>query len=209
MPDLIPLAASLLAFFVAAASPGPATLAIAQVAMARGRRDALRFGAGLTFGLSAWGLLVAAGAGPLFAKSAGLLAVLKIFGGLYLLWLATLSARSALSPEPRTPPDERSARGAFRVGLFLNLANPKAVFAWLAVVAIGLSPAAGDGAAVPIVLACSFLGAGIYAVYGVLFSLPAARRVYARARRAIDATAALVFGALGLRLLGSRIGSAT
>ena len=59
MPDLSFLIAPLIAFFIAAGSPGPATLACAGAAMTHGRAAGLALGVGLALGLSFWGALTA------------------------------------------------------------------------------------------------------------------------------------------------------
>ena len=127
----IDLAAIVLAFAVVTVSPGPANLAVATIAMARGRRRALSFGYGLSIGLAAWGLVAATGLGAILQQSADALFILKIGGGIYLLWLAWQSARSAATPLP--PQDQHSSEtGGFWQGLLLNLSNPKAAVAWMA-----------------------------------------------------------------------------
>ena len=60
---LDPTLPALMAFFVAAASPGPATLAVSTTAMAAGARSAAALGVGLAVGLACWGLVAAAGLG--------------------------------------------------------------------------------------------------------------------------------------------------
>lgn len=45
----------------------------------------------------------------------------------------------------------------------------------------------------------------VFGGYAALFSMPSARRFYARSQRYLDAGLALVFGAAGLRLLTSRV----
>lgn len=52
MFDLTSLLTIAIAFFIAAASPGPATLAVATVSMHAGRKSGLLFGAGLALGLA-------------------------------------------------------------------------------------------------------------------------------------------------------------
>ncbi|MFN3868099.1 MAG: LysE family translocator [Hyphomicrobiaceae bacterium] len=133
-----------MAFFVAAASPGPATLAVSTTAMAAGARPAAALGLGLAVGLAFWGVVAAAGLGAVLVQSSVALTVLRWFGGAYLLWLAWQSARSALLPTRL--PDEAvpvaDGRMMFR-GLILNLSNPKAVLAWISVLAIGLGSTEG------------------------------------------------------------------
>ena len=99
---------------------------------------ALLFGAGLTAGLSFWGLVAATGLGTLLERSAHGLAALKILGGLYLLWLAFQSGRTALRGGHDVGPARREGAW-FRRGVVLNLSNPKAVVAWMAALSMGMS----------------------------------------------------------------------
>ena len=139
MLDLLGLGAVAAAFFVAAASPGPATIAVATVSMSAGRACGLRFGYGLSIGLAFWGLVAATGLGAVLQASSVALSVLKLLGGAYLLWLAYGTVRSAdRDPVPQNAPTRR--RNHFRRGLLLNLSNPKAVLAWMAALALGLNP---------------------------------------------------------------------
>jgi len=61
MIDIAALLTASFAFFVVAASPGPATLAAATLSMGQGRARGMRFG--LTVGLAFWGLVAATGLG--------------------------------------------------------------------------------------------------------------------------------------------------
>jgi len=79
--DFTNLAAVGLAFVVVAASPGPANLAAATVALTHGRKTGLIFAIGLTLGLSFWGILAAMGMGAVLQGSATVLFVLKLLGG--------------------------------------------------------------------------------------------------------------------------------
>ncbi|MEL7171707.1 MAG: LysE family transporter [Pseudomonadota bacterium] len=205
MEGLAFLAAPLLAFFVAAASPGPATLAVAATAMAHGRAAGLALGGGLAVGLAFLGELAAAGLGPLMLESTTALLVLRLLGGGYLLYLAWVSARSAWragAGESAAPAVE--GRVAFRRGLLLNLLNPKAVLAWIAVLAIGLPAGAGFAELVTVTLACAAMGFAIYAGYALVLSLPPAMAFYGRVRRGLEAAFAAVFGYAGLRLIFTR-----
>lgn len=202
MTDLDVLAAVAAAFFVVTVSPGPANLAVATAAMAAGRRAGMGMALGLSLGLGAWGLVAATGLGAVLQTSTTLLFALKIFGGLYLLWLAVQSARAA--GRAQAPGTHAAAEGRWlRRGLILNLSNPKAVVAWMAALAVGLSPDGGLAqlaAATGICIALGFLN---YLGHAWLFSTPRAMAAYARARRWIDGVAAALFAAAGLGLLRS------
>ncbi|MEL6996648.1 MAG: LysE family transporter [Pseudomonadota bacterium] len=202
MLDIASLTTIAVAFFVAAASPGPATLAVAAVAMSAGRKTGLVFGVGLSVGLAFWGVVAATGLGALLQASASALFVLKLAGGAYLLWLAYQSARSAATEAPAQT-DPRHARRAFRSGLLLNLSNPKAVFAWMAVLALGLSDGSGTGYVAVATTLCIALGLLIYSVYAVVFSTPGAMAIYRGVRRWIDGAVAGLFALAGFGLIRS------
>ncbi|MEM6973803.1 MAG: LysE family translocator [Pseudomonadota bacterium] len=193
---------ALIAFFVAAASPGPATLALAATAMSRGLRPGMAFATGLAVGLALWGIVAAAGLGALMQTSAWALVVVRMIGGAYLLYLAWQAARAALSAADET----RHLLGGnlFRRGAMLNATNPKAVFAWLAVLSIGLPDGGTPGTLWLMTAACALLGLAIYLSYAMAFSRPAMMAGYASGRRWIEALAALVFGLVGFRLITVR-----
>ena len=201
MPDLSFLIAPLIAFFIAAGSPGPATLACASAAMAHGRAAGLALGVGLALGLSFWGALTAAGLGAVFLGSPSALFALRLVGGAYLLWLAWRSARSAWRAPEAPPHAALSPNRLLLRGVLLNLSNPKAALAWAAVIALGLPVDAAAWHLTAIAAACSALGLLIYVAYAVGFALPPVRRGYARARRAVDGALAALFGYAGLRLI--------
>ena len=201
MIDAGALAAIAAAFFVVAVTPGPANLACASVAMARGRAAGLRFGAGLSLGLAVWGVLAATGMGAVLQASGWVLAVLKVVGGLYLLWLAWGAGRSALRDGHAPQVEAGMGRRAFWQGLALNLTNPKAVLAWMAALAVGLDPADGAAMVVTATLICAGLGVVNYLGWALVFSTGRMMAGYLRARRWIDGAASALFAAAGLGLL--------
>ena len=208
MIDPAGLTAILAAFFIVAVSPGPATLAVSSIAAAAGRWAGMLFGGGLAVGLAAWGVVAATGLGAVLQTSSHLLAALKVAGGLYLLWLAWGSARSAMLGGGThgtgvVEGGETSGRRWFLRGLVLNLSNPKAVVAWMAALSVGLG--AGDGAAALAVAtaACILVGVAIYLAYALAFSLGPVMRAYVHARRWIEGVVATLFAAAGFALLRS------
>jgi len=203
---MLDLIAPALAFLIAAATPGPANLALMGLSMRAGRRPGLAMAAGLTIGLAFWGGLVAFGLGALVLQSATALMIFRIVGGMVLVWLAWKSARAAFRADPGplpTPP----ARRTFMAGLLLNLSNPKAAIAWGAAIAVGLPVGAGTADVWLLTGICALIGAGNYLGYALLFSTPRAQAAYGRARRWIEGTAALILGGAGLALLSGRAGA--
>ena len=203
MFDLTSLLTIAIAFFIAAASPGPTTLAVATVSMHSGRKSGLFFGAGLALGLAFWGLVAATGLGAILQASSYALSVLKLVGGAYLLWLASMSARSAMVKADMSVPPKSTRHHGFRHGLVLNLSNPKAVIAWMAVLALGLDD---GGSAAQVMLAtgtCMVLGLAIYMLYALVFSTSGAMALYRKTRRWIDGAVAGLFAAAGIGLIRS------
>lgn len=197
------------AYLLAIASPGPSNMAIMAIAMRHGRPSALAFVAGVLCGSMTWAFAAAAGLSAALAAWAQAIFVIKIAGGLYLLWLAVKSARSAwrgssatlaASDEPRP-----AKAGLFRSGLLLHLSNPKAILGWLAIMSLLM----GDPVAarhVPMAIAgCACLGVIVFGGYAALFSTAPAIRAYRRLGRWIDAAVAGAFGFAGYKLLTSRV----
>ena len=197
----------LLAFLVVAASPGPANIAAATVAMRFGRGPALLFGFGLSAGLAVWGLVAASGLGALLQASPPLLVAMKVGGGLYLLWLAFLAGRSAAQPHPATPSgDDRAPveRGRwFRRSLILNLSNPKAVVAWMAVLAMGLDAGTGPVQVALVTALCIAIGILNYTAHAVAFSTRGLMAGYRRLQRWIEGAVACLFALAGFGLIRS------
>ncbi|MEM9552051.1 MAG: LysE family translocator [Pseudomonadota bacterium] len=206
--DITSLAATALAFFIVAVSPGPANISNAAVAMSHGRRTSLIYGTGLSFGLVFWGLVAASGMGAVLQGSLYVLMALKIFGGLYLLWLAWQSARSALRPDAKMAkaPDKSPDKGRwFMRGLILNMSNPKSVIAWMAALSVGLGPDDSFAAVVMATSVCIAMGFLNNAFYSMLFSVDGMMRGYRRFRRWIDGVVAGLFAAAGFGLIKSAI----
>lgn len=202
MIDLISLASTALAFFVVAVSPGPANISNATIAMSHGRKTSLIYGAGLSCGLVFWGLIAASGMGALLQSSLYLLTVLKVFGGLYLLWLAFQSARQAVNP---TVDNVIVATGQkwFLRGLLLNMSNPKSVLAWMAALSVGLDSDDGIEAVIAATCVCIAVGFANNILYSMLFSVGGMMRGYQKCKKWINGIAATLFTFAGLGLLRS------
>ena len=192
-------------FAVIAASPGPATLGCAATAMAHGRHAALRFGCGLGLGLAFWGGFATLGFGAVLAASERALVALKLAGGLYLLWLAWRSARAAATERPSQPPRVAAHRWVWR-GLVLNLSNPKAVFAWMATLSVGLGPEAGLQALTLAFALCAAIGFAVYLPWSLGFSHRRIMAGYRRFRRWVEAAVAGLFAMAGLGLIRGALG---
>src|SRR5882762_2042208 len=84
-------------------SPGPNVLAVIGTSMSIGRGPGIALAFGVAAGSFCWALLTAGGLTALLAAYASALTVIKVAGGVYLLWLAYKSFRAAASVHGLTP----------------------------------------------------------------------------------------------------------
>lgn len=207
MLDGVNLPLILTAAFIATASPGPATMAIAGTSMKSGRRCGLALAAGVTTGSWTWSISAALGMGAVMLANAWAFEVLRYFGACYLLFLAYKSARAACaSSVPVTPyVAVSSLRGAFAKGLALHLTNPKAILFFGALFAIGIPADASLYALATVIAAVGLQSFILFHAYALLFSSPPMILGYEKMRRWFEAIFALAFGAAGLKILSAKL----
>jgi hypothetical protein len=125
------LAIAWTAYFIAVVSPGPATLALAATSMTSGRAAGVSLALGVYTGSFIWACLTSLGLAAILTAYAGILTILKIVGGLYLLWLAWKSFKSAMMPNAlhlaALANKELTRRQLYFKGLMLHLTNPMAL----------------------------------------------------------------------------------
>jgi RhtB (resistance to homoserine/threonine) family protein len=186
---------------VTAAVPGPSIFLVMRLAMRRGRGPAMMAALGTTAGCIIWCAAAALGLAALLAAAPWLYKVLRVAGGLYLLWFAVQLWRS----QPEAPADAAEAAtpagGAFWRALVVCLTNPKSVLFFGSIFAAYMGPNMPPwvhGAAIAIVCTTCI---GWYTAVAWLFSTARAASAYARAQRPLDRGAGALMGAFGLSLL--------
>lgn len=196
------------AFLLAIASPGPNILAVIGTSMSVNRASGMALAMGVATGSFSWAILTVFGLSAILATYASALFVIKIFGGLYLLWLAYKSFKSAASAHDIEAKElaggRRSALGYFKRGYIIQMTNPKAALAWIAIISLGLSEGAPLWVGAAIVIGTYVMSVVIHLLYAVAFSTPVMMRVYGKARRGIQGVLGAFFALAGLRLLTSR-----
>jgi len=207
MFDHINIPLILTAAFLATASPGPSTLAIAGTAMAHGRSQALALVAGITSGSWIWSIAAALGLSAVMFANAWVFDLLRYLGAGYLLFLACRSARAAMSSTPaklRTV-SARSRRSAFGKGLAMHLTNPKAILFFGALYSVGVPVTATAWEMSSVVIIVGLQSVAVFVAYAVLFSNPRVVGIYVRLRRWFEGAFAVAFGVAGLKLLTARL----
>lgn len=207
MEHLNPLLLVYGAYLIATASPGPSNMAIMGIAMSQGRASAVALAFGVVTGSMFWAVLAATGISTVLAYYAEALFAIKVAGGVYMLYLAYKSARSALgmnASQVREADGVMERMASFRRGVLLHLSNPKAILAWIAIMSLGLRPDAPSYMVKAILAGCAILGVLVFVGYAIVFSTAPMVRYYKRSRRWIEGTLAMFFGYAGVRLLFSK-----
>lgn len=204
METTIAVASILGALLVGAMSPGPSFVLVARTAIATSRRDGIAAALGMGMGGVIFGGLVLLGLRTILTEVAWLYLVLKIAGGVYLIYLAVRLWRCAAEPvemQVSENGDKRSLTRSFILGLTTQISNPKTAIVYASVFA-ALLPAAPAGWVFATLLLGIFLNeAGWYTLVACVFSAPRPRAVYLRSKTLIDRMAGLILGALGIRLI--------
>ena len=203
MPDLALLFAFWAAFGLALLSPGPNFAVLLGAALADGRAAALRLALGMVIGEILWGLAAVFGVAALAAQDARVETVLRIGGGLYLLYLAALSVRSALRQANAAEPAAAapSAGAGIMRGFLIMLLNAKAGVFWVSLAGLFMRADQPASLGLLAVAGAVVMSAAYHGFLAVALATGVMRRFYARARRGIEATLGLVLGAIGIRLI--------
>jgi len=204
LSSLASLFAILGALLIGAISPGPSFVYVVRTSVARTRLDGLAAALGMGVGAMLFGALALLGLRSLMNEAAGLYLVLKVAGGLYLLYLAWRIWRGASEPVPIAGIEgvaDASPLRSFSLGLLTQLSNPKivAVFGAIFAALMPAEPPLWLALALPPLIFVQ--ETGWYALVALAFSSPRPRSAYLRAKSWIDRAAGAVIGILGIRLL--------
>lgn len=184
--------------------PGPNVLAVIGTAMARGRRAGLSLATGTVAGSLGWSVLSVTGLTALMAAWGEAMTVMKVVGGLYLLWMAWGSIRAALRPPSIAEARAMSGQRLMLRGLTIQATNPKAAAQWVAVTLVGVGGDAPLAVLVAFVAGAVAISAGGHYAYALAFSTTVATTAYGRARRGVELAVGGLFGAAGIGLIASR-----
>jgi threonine/homoserine/homoserine lactone efflux protein len=196
------------AHFAAVATPGPAFLTTARHSASRSFLATLPLVAGLGTAAMVWALAVLLGLSALLQQFASLYMVLRIAGGLYLLWIAFQMWRhagDAAAFEGTT--EAASAWQSFRRGFGVNIANPKVMVFFGSIFSLFLQPATAGQVSLPDWSRWAAFGVVfvneycVLALVALLFSTPPVRRVWSARRGIADRCSACILGSFGALLV--------
>ncbi|WP_294641209.1 LysE family transporter [uncultured Aureimonas sp.] len=198
------------ALLVGAVSPGPSFVLVSRISLKLSRRDGLAAALGMGVGGAIFATLALLGLVTLLLQVEWLYIVLRVLGGLCLVYLGTRIWRGAT--EPLDLPDAEAVRlstvpRSFALGLVTQLSNPKTAIVYASIFAALLpapAPALLYAALPPLVLV---LESSWYTVVAVAFSAQRPRAAYLRSKVWLDRAAGAVIGILGARLVSETLAS--
>jgi len=198
----------LLAALLLTASPGPDNLMVLGLGMSKGRKQGMVFGLGCALGCLSHTFLAVIGVSAIIAASPTAFTVLRISGGLYLVWLGIGALRSQGGQSAdRAQAPAQSLQNLFMKGLLANAINPKVVLFFLSLLPQFVIAANGNVPGQMLALGVTFtVQAAI--LFGLLGYFAGAVGAWLErkpgAGKWLDRLAGTVFIALGVKLIVSR-----
>ena len=190
--------------FTIAAAVGPISLLVIRRTLAEGRVVGLVSGLGVATADGTYGAIAAFGLGAITDILVGGQRILGLVGGVFLLWLAWQTARTAPT-EPATTPGRRGGlAGAYLSTLGLTLTNPMTILSFAALFA-GLGIAPGDVIGAASLTLGVFLGSASWWVVLTMVVGALRSKVTTAWLGRINVISGVVIGAFALVAIGTAI----
>ena len=195
------------AIFLGATSPGPSFLVTSRIAISRSRRDGLFSALGMGLGGLAFVVASLLGLSGLLLSVPAAYWVLKILGGIYLIYLggsAWLNSSKPMIDSTIVDSVGRSSPlNSFLISSSTQLSNPKALIIYTGVFAtfLPVQPSISFGVSVCAVVFA--IETGWYTFVVLVLSASKPRKLYLQYKSTIDRVSGSVLGALGLKLIVS------
>lgn len=187
-------------------SPGPSFIYVARNAVVYSRLHGLVTAIGTGVGAATFSLMAMLGLQQILNAVPELFIAMKIFGGVYLIWLAVKLFRTASQPltlSMNLNAENKSLWKTFRDGLFTQLSNPKTAIVFASIFT-ALLPADIPTEYYYVLPAMSFIiDASWYSLVALLLSAERSRRVYLRIKGQVDRVSATILSFLGCKLIMS------
>lgn len=196
-------------------TPGPNVLNTVTLAIGSGRRAGLGAALGTGAGFAVWSVGAMLGLAALLAAAPRARLGLSLLAAGLLVWFALrhlAAARAGFAARRRGAPASPPGRAGLGPGagfaraVGVLMTNPKALTTWLAVAGLFPVTQAGPGDLALFCLGCAGLGAGIHAIYALVFSTAPAARAWLRAAPALNLGVGLFFLGFAARLALGALG---
>ncbi|MFC3085438.1 LysE family translocator [Tabrizicola soli] len=189
----------------AVVSPGPAVLMSARTGLTEGFRTGAMLALGIASGAVVWALAAMFGLHLIFDAAPSLLWALKIGGAGYLIWMAWHLWRDAeksfIAEDARPVP--RSPFMAYRLGLWTNLSNPKAVVIYSSIFLGTINPDTPTWVLACLILLILVAETAWNSLVARIFSMDRTRAVYISLKTVIDRCFGAALALLGVKIVAT------
>ena len=185
-------------------SPGPNFAIVTSTATSVSRRAGVLTALGLAAATGTWVLMAVAGVGVLLAQVPWVSAAVKAVGAAYLIWLGIKMLLGARKPMAEANRHGLGGGAAVRKAYFVSMTNPKAL-AFYGSISTAMVPAgAASWFYAAVVVIAVLVSLGWYGGLALLFSHRSARRIFGKAKAAIETTMGVALIGMGGKLLVDR-----
>lgn len=195
------------AIAVGAMSPGPSFVMVARSAIASSRSDGVHAALGMGLGGMVFAAAALLGLHTLLATVPWLYFLMKILGGLYLIWLGFRIWRGAKQPlivsDPGRSPPKAAAIRSLLLGFGTQISNPKTAIVYASVFAAILPTDVPLSLTLSLPFVIFIIEAGWYALVALVLSSDSPRAAYLHYKSWLDRTAGGIMSLLGVKLLAS------
>lgn len=191
----------LLAWLVAVVTPGPDFLAVLRTSASHGRSAGLRVGLGVVCGIGCWATLAMAGLSALLAHYEHLYLIIRTIGALLLIGYGAHVLWATRKASTEADPIRPDAGNYWRLGIFTNLANPKALVFFGALFATLMPHHESAGVRVLVLLVMLSMAVGWFAMVTWCAGSQPVVATYRRVQRTVDRVAGGLFTAIGITLV--------
>lgn len=205
--ELTTIYTALVIYAAVVLSPGPNFTLITRLAASGARPAALAATLGFSLGATVYAVLSMTGLALIITRVGWLVTFVQIAGGCYLIYLG-LSAwfsQTAKAFDGAGSPRITSAARGFRMGLIVELSNPKGIVFFVSFFAVAVPMNTNLGAKAVILAGILVLEIIWYGAVAFLLSTQPVRAVYDRFAIWIERAIGMLLAGFGLRLITEKI----
>lgn len=185
-------------------SPGPSFIFVAQIAVNKSRQEAICVSIGMGIGALIYSAIASLGIFVLLENAPLLYRVLKVIGGIYLLFLAYKIWSSSNDKVGETPINEDISSGNIRMlslGMLTQLSNPKTAIVFGGAFATFFPEQTPVFINFFVCILAFFINFFWYALVSVLLSTPKSQKAFRKFKSCICKVAGFFMGGMSIKLI--------
>ncbi|MCF1435709.1 threonine transporter [Agrobacterium vitis] len=207
-PDVLTVLTALGLYAAVVISPGPNFALISKLAMSGARSTAVGATFGFAIAATFYAVLTMAGLALVLARVGWLASLIQIAGGYYLVYLglmAWLSSKPDTMKQGVSSVEKGSVLRGLRMGMIVNLSNPKGIAFFIGLYAVAVPPETGLLAKLAILVGGFMIEIIWYSLVTALLSRRQAKAVYDRFGQWVERAIGTALAGFGIRLIAEKI----